>query len=138
MKSKKVKKPSIKKLQEILWDLCRKLIDKIYCPDGKAVCYTCGTSIEGSNKHLSHFIPRSTCGASLKYDLRNLRWCCMRCNVWLGGNGATFYRNMVKLEGQAYVDELFRIKNQVSIKADIIFYMKKIKEYEDLLKYYTQ
>ena len=130
MKIKKVKKPTPKQLKKKLWELCRKVADQQY---PNASCYTCDAKIDGVNKHLGHFIPSSTCGALLRYDIRNLRWQCMRCNVWLGGNGSAYYRCMVEREGQAYVDSLFQDK-QKSVKADILFYLKLIAEYEELLR----
>jgi hypothetical protein len=125
----KNKKQTPKQLKKKLWELCRQVADQQY-PNAK--CYTCDAEIVGCNKQLGHFIPSSTCGALLRYDIRNLRWQCMRCNCYLGGNGAVFYRKMVEREGQKYVDDLFALKNQ-SVKADILFYLKLIKEYEDLL-----
>ena len=86
-------------------------------PQERWECYTCGKVITSkSDAHTAHLIPRSTCGAFLKYDLRNLRVCCMACNVWLGGNGAIFYRNMVEREGQQYVNQLF-LDKQKTVKA---------------------
>lgn len=127
---RKMKKPTPKALKKKLWELCRKVCDEQY---PNAVCYTCDSRIEKSNKQLGHFIPSSTCGALLRYDIRNLRWQCARCNLFAGGNGAVFYKRMVEREGQDYVDKLFQDK-QKTVKADIIFYMRLIKEYEDLLK----
>lgn len=113
-----MKKLSISKLQELLWNECKRIIRKIYIrDDGKWECYTCGKLIEyPQDAHTGHFLCKSTCGSFLKYDLRNLRVQCMACNVWRGGNGAIFYRNMVAREGQEYVDTLF-IDKQKSIKA---------------------
>lgn len=126
----KVKKLTIGKLQKILWEHCKRIIRKIYQrDDGKWECYTCGRIIESpQDAHTAHFLPRSTCGAYLKYDLRNLRVCCMTCNVWLGGNGAEYYRRMVTREGQEYVDQLFRDK-QKTVKA-YEHYQNQLKEYE--------
>jgi hypothetical protein len=129
-KKKQPKAPTPKQLKTKLWDLCRKVADQQY---PNAVCYTCGSNIIGANKQLGHFIPSSTCGALLRYDIRNLRWQCMRCNIHAGGNGAVYYRRMVEREGQAYVDKLFQDK-QKTVKADILFFLNLIKEYEDLLR----
>lgn len=129
-KIKKIKKQTPKQLKTKLWELCRKVADQQY---PNSPCYTCGSIISGANKQLGHFIPSSTCGAFLRYDIRNLRWQCMRCNIHAGGNGAVYYRRMVEREGQAYVDKLFQDK-QKTVKADEIFYMNLIKEYEGLLK----
>jgi hypothetical protein len=130
MKSKKPKLPTPKQLKTKLWELCKQACREQY----GNTCYTCGkTGLEGSGWHTAHFIPSGSCGALLRYNLRNLRPCCYHCNINLGGNGAVYYRRMVEREGQAYVDDLFALKNQ-SVKADVIFYQKLISEYEDLLK----
>lgn len=140
MKTKKIstpKKLSITKLQELLWNECKRIIRDIYAlkrvenePESWE-CYTCGKVItDKKNAHTGHFIARSVCGAFLKYDLRNLRVQCMACNVWLGSNGAVYYRNMVEREGQEYVDELFRDKQKITKAYD--HYLKLLEEYKKL------
>jgi len=127
---KKKKQPTPKQLKTKLWELCKQACREQY----GNTCYTCGkTGLEGSGWHTGHFIPSSTCGASLRYDLRNLRPQCYNCNINLGGNGAIFYKRMVEREGQAYVDKIFQDK-QKTVKADILFFLTLIKEYEDLLR----
>ena len=125
-----MKKPTPKQLKTKLWELCKRACREQY----GNTCYTCDKHpLEGSNWHTGHFIPSSTSGATLRYDLRNLRPQCYFCNIHAGGNGAIFYKRMVEREGQDYVDKLFQDK-QKTVKADVIFYMRLIKEYEDLLK----
>ncbi len=126
------KKLTIGKLQKVLWEHCKRIIRKIYArPDGTWECYTCGKHITSPmDAHTSHFIPKSICGAYLKYDLRNLRVTCFRCNVWLSGNQAFFYRKLVEIEGQEYVDQLFKDKEK-SIKA-YDRYAEQLVEYEKL------
>ena len=125
-----MRKKTTKSLKIKLWELCKQTVRKKY----GNTCYTCGrTGLEGSNWHTAHFLPSSTCGAFLRYDLRNLRPGCYHCNINLGGNGAEYYRHMVLEVGQEAVDQLFRDKEK-SIKADVIFYENKIAEYETLLR----
>jgi len=125
---KKVSKQPISKIQKKLWELCRQIIKKKY----GNVCYTCGkTGLEGSNWHTGHFIPKASCGAYLKYDLRNLRPQCYHCNLNLGGHGTSFYRNMLEREGKKYVDKLFEDKN-VTVKA-YDHYLMLIDKYTELL-----
>jgi hypothetical protein len=124
------KKSEVSKLKKKLWELCKQIIRKRY----KNTCYTCKKHpLEASNWQTGHFVPSSISGANLRYDLRNLRPQCYRCNINLSGNGAIFYRNLVQDEGQEYVDQLFRDK-QIIIKADESWYLEKIAEYEELLK----
>ena len=127
---KKPKKTSLKSLRTRLWQLCREIPILKY----GNTCFTCGRSnLTGSNRQLGHFIPNSVGGASLRYNLDNLRIQCYFCNINAGGNGAIYYKNMVEREGQEFVDNLFRLKNQI-IKADEIWFKNKIKEYEEILK----
>lgn len=126
---KKVSKQPIAKIQKKLWELCRVIIKKWY----GNTCYTCGkTRLSKHNRHTGHFIPKASCGAYLKYDLRNLRPQCYHCNINLGGNGAEFYKRMVEREGQEYVDQLFRDK-QKTVKA-YDHYLMLISEYESIIE----
>jgi 5-methylcytosine-specific restriction endonuclease McrA len=121
-------KSRIVKVQELIWVEIKRIVRARY----KHVCFTCNRPVEGTNMQTGHFIPKSVCGAYLKYDLRNLRLQCYNCNINLGGNGAIFYKNMVKKEGQEYVDKLFKDK-QKSIKA-LDHYEKQLLEYKLIKK----
>ena len=126
---KRKKKSEITKLNDRLWELCKILVRAMY----GNTCFTCGrTGLTGQNYQTGHFIPRSTCGAFLKYDLRNLRPQCFHCNINLGGNGAVFYRRMVEVEGQKYVDEIFRDKNKITQSS--MFYNLLVIHYEERIK----
>lgn len=121
----KNKKLTIGQLQKKLWEECRRIVKN---RDGNT-CFTCGkTNLEGSNYQVGHFIPKGSCGANLKYDLRNLKIQCFHCNINLGGNGAEYYRRMVKLHGQKYVDKLFQDKNK-SVKA-YDYYLELLEKYK--------
>jgi hypothetical protein len=127
----KLKKVSPKKHQIKLWEICKQLVRK---RDGN-VCVICKKdNISGANQHTGHFIPSASCGAFLRYDLRNLHSSCYHCNINLGGNGAMFYRELVLKYGQDFVDRLFIDKNKI-IKADSLFYEQKIKEYSEILSW---
>lgn len=128
-KIKRKKLKSIKRLKVEVWELCKAIIRKKY----GNICYTCGArNLESSNWHTGHFLPSSTCGALLRYDVRNLRPQCYRCNISLSGNGAVFYRRLVEAEGQLYVDYLFADK-QKTVKADRWFYQSLVDNYTVLL-----
>ena len=128
-----MKTPTVKTLKKKLWELCKQIIRKKYQKkDGTWNCFTCGRLIdEPAKAQTGHFIPSGSCGAYLRYDLRNLRIQDYFCNINLGGNGSEFYRKMVEEVGQKEVDKLFQDKNKV-IKADIIFYANKINEYQKI------
>lgn len=126
---KRKKKTPEKRLKEKLWELCKQLTRLTY---GNS-CYTCGKSgLEGSSWQTGHFIPSSICGGYLRYDLRNLRPQCYRCNIDLSGNGSIFYRNLVRDKGQDYVDTLFKDKERIQ-KVDTLFLQNKIDEYTLLI-----
>lgn len=131
-RSRAIKKPknnTIKRLKNKLWELCKQIIRLKY----GNTCYTCGKSgLTGSSWQTGHFIPSSVGGASLRYNLDNLRIQCYFCNCNAGGNGAIYYKKLVEIDGQEYVDELFRCKN-IIIKADEIWFKSKIEEYEKIL-----
>lgn len=129
---KKAKKKTPAQLKKILWELCKKLTRQRYGNrDGTFTCYTCGrTILEASRAHTGHFIPSSTCGAFLRYDLRNLRIQCYACNINGGGQGALFYKQLVEDNGQEYVDTLFRDKNKIVNSTDHV--VRLIAEYEKM------
>jgi hypothetical protein len=125
-KLKKLSKTPISKLQRQLWEECKRIIRAKY----GNVCYTCGKgNLEGSNWQTSHFIPKASLGAYLKYDLRVLRPACYHCNINLGGNGAEYYRRMVKELGQEAVDEIFKDRQKT---------VKAYDHYQELLEEYKQ
>ncbi len=97
-----------KKVQEALWQECRRIIKSKYEP----ICFTCDKPISGSNCQLGHFIPRSVGGVLLRYNLDNLRLQCYYCNINLGGNGSEFYPRLVKEKGKKFVNNLFKLKGK--------------------------
>ena len=124
---KRKSKSETRRTQDLLWQECRRIIKAKY----GNTCYTCGKHpLEAQNWQMGHFIANSVGGASLRYHLANLRPQCFRCNCDLSGNGAIFYRNLVEREGQEYVDELFRIKQQ-TVKA-LDHYKSLLEEYKSL------
>jgi len=118
----------LRALKDQLWELCRKITEKRY-PN---LCYTCGKAIEGQNRQLGHCIPSSVGGAQLRYNLDNLRWQCMACNVYHGGQGAMFIRNLVRDLGDERVDAMFALKNSF-VRADRVWFNQKIEEYKKIL-----
>ncbi len=124
-KLNKVGKQPISKIQKKLWIECRRVADILYKND----CYTCpAKNLQGSNKQLGHVPwPKSVLGANLKYDMRVLRWQCMRCNIHKGGMGAEAYKKMLREEGKAYMDMLEK-ERQETVKA-MDFYLQLLDEY---------
>lgn len=128
--AKRAKATPERLLKKKLWELCKQLIRELYGNE----CFTCGRiGLSGSNWHTGHFLPSSTCGAYLRYDLRNLRPQCYACNIHLGGNGAAFYKAMVEDVGQKEVDQIFKDKQKI-VKVDRAFYETRIKSYTKVLE----
>lgn len=126
-KLRKRGKTEISKIQAKIWEHCRRIIRAKY----GNVCYTCDqASLVGSNWHTGHMYPKAALGAFLKYDLRVLRPQCYYCNINLGGNGAEFYKRMVKREGKRYVDKIDKDRQKI-VKA-IDHYKLVLVEYENL------
>ena len=127
--NRKSKSP-LRKLQDEIWQHCRRIIKSRYILlDGTYRCFTCDKPIEGQNCQLGHFIPNSVGGTLLRYNLDNLRLQCYYENINLGGNGSEFYRRMVLENGQEFVDNLFKLKYATA---------KAKEHYENLLKEYSQ
>lgn len=93
IKVKKPKIPSSKSLDTKIWNLCREIIRLKY----SHTCYTCGASnLSGSNLQTGHGKPKGALSMKYKYDLRNLRPQCMRCNIHLGGVSDIFIGKLEK------------------------------------------
>lgn len=129
-KIKRKSKSETRKVQDELWQECRRIILARYERSGKHYCFTCDKEVEGSNRQLGHFIPNSVGGALLRYNLDNLRIQCYYDNINLGGNGSEFYRRLVKEKGQEYVENLFKLKGQ-TIKA-LDHYKELLSEYKNI------
>ncbi len=133
-KPRKPKKPTLTSLKKKLWELVKIAVrNKYRNPDGTYTCYTCDKRItEPGDAHTAHFIASSVCGASLRFNMRNLRICCYKCNVQLGGNGIEYYPRMVAEIGQEEVDKLKQEAHNILIKADVPWYEARIAEYSSL------
>ncbi len=127
---KRKKTTDLSKLKKELWELCKQIIRKRY----GNTCYTCDAHpLEGSNWHTGHFIAQSICGVYLKYDLRNLRPQCYRCNISLVGNGAVFYHRLLGELGPDYLSSLFADKERIT-KLTPQFLREKIEEYKAMIQ----
>lgn len=116
---RKQSKQSISKIQRDLWQECRRIANDTQSnSNGEVDCYTCpAKDLQGSNKQLGH-VPwaKASLGAFLKYDMRVLKFQCMRCNCHMGGQGAEAYKRMLREEGKAFMNQLEKDR-QVSVKA---------------------
>lgn len=125
---KKKSKQNVRKIQDLIWAECRRIVIEQYGYNGMVDCYTCGAkNLQGSNKQLGHMWAKASLGAYLKYDIRLLRFQCMRCNIHLGGQGAIFYKRMLKEEGKKYMDKLEKDRN-ITVKSTD-WYISLLEEY---------
>lgn len=119
MKKTKIRKKSksdIRKIQDDIWYELRRIASIRFANQfGEVDCYTCGArNLQGVNKQLGHMWAKASLSAQLKYDIRILRWQCMRCNCHLGGQGAIFYAKMLEEIGEKAMKELVDIKNKAT------------------------
>jgi len=130
--NKKSKTP-LAKAKEKLWKTLKKVID---IRDGNK-CISCGTTgLLGANKHGGHFIPSSSCGGFLRYDLRNVFNQCASCNLFRNGAGAEYTLELQKKFGLEFVEKIIRDK-QKTIKLDVD-YIEGMTEFYDSLLTKTQ
>lgn len=126
--AKKSKTP-IAKAKAKLWKVLKQVID---IRDG-CVCISCGAEgLSGHNKHGGHFIPSSSCGGFLRYDLRNVWVQCSTCNLFRNGAGAEYTRALEKKFSTKFVDKIIADKS-VSIKLSIDYIESMTNYYESLL-----
>lgn len=132
MKRSKIKRKSktpLAKAKLKLWATLKKVID---IRDGN-ICISCGAgNLSGHNKHGGHFIPSSSCGGFLRYDLRNVHNQCATCNLFRNGAGAEYTLTLQKKYGTKFVEKVVEDK-QVSIKLDMDYITSLTEYYESLL-----
>lgn len=68
---------------------------------GYVSCYTCGKTIHYKQSHASHFFH-----GKLDYDERNLKACCVQCNLYLSGNLAQYAIRLTQENGLKWVEKL--------------------------------
>lgn len=121
---KKKSKTPLAKAKAKLWKTLKELIE---IRDGDT-CISCGaTGLKGHNKHGGHFIPSSSCGGFLRYDLRNVHIQCATCNLFRGGAGAEYTLKLQEKYGPKFVKQIIEDK-QNTIKLDV-HYIQALDEY---------
>lgn len=136
------KKSERKKLEDKVWDECKRIIREAYPNE----CFTCGaTNLEGSNWQTGHGKPKGSLSIKYQYDLRNLRPQCMRCNIHLGGQSDIFVARMLKdEEGKSFLEECcyktqegyWKVKGGETMGGkDAMFFLQELLEEYKQLKY---
>ena len=124
-------KSALKKLEDKLWEECRRIIFEQYGNN----CYTCTQkNLVGRNLHCGHMWAKGSLGASLKYDLRILRPQCYNCNMNLGGMGAIFIKKMEREEGKFYMEKLHAdlVIDKQGLLKSFDHYTKLLEEYKHI------
>jgi hypothetical protein len=133
MKRTRIKKRSKTPLAKAKLKLWKELKEVIKKRDGE-VCISCGaTGLTGHNKHGGHFIPSSSCGGFLRYDLRNVWIQCSTCNLFRNGAGAEYTIELQKRFGNKFVTKILKDK-QRTIKLDIEYIQAMTEYYKSIQK----
>lgn len=133
----KRKKTERQRIEKALWNECKRIIRARYANE----CYTCGAArLSGSNWHTGHGKPKAALPIIYKYDLRNLRPQCMRCNNHLGGMSDVFIAKLQKeKEGKEFLRDSCRLvdgawiikkENTLTGKDATIFLIGLLEEYK--------
>ena len=65
--------------------------------------------------------------------MKNLRPQCGNCNIWKSGNWVGFEKHLSKDHGEEYIVELKKRNEKTKgLKYDILWYQKKIEEYQQI------
>jgi hypothetical protein len=124
---RKQSKQPISKIQRQIWEECRRIKNK----RGGVNCYTCiSKDLQGSNKQLGHMWAKASLPACLKYELDILEWQCARCNIWMGGMGADFFKKKIKELGEKRMKELEKSR-QKTVKA-YDYYVELLEKYKKI------
>jgi len=92
----------------------------------KGVCFTCRTKHPIGETNAGHFVHRDC----LDFDERNINCQCVRCNMFLHGNGPKYAEHLIKKYGPEIIKELNRLGDKV----------RKFKQQEllDIIKKYEK
>jgi len=121
---KKVK--NTKTLEDKLWKVFSIYIRNKGSHNGANRCYTCNMFEDIKNLDAGHYIKRQY--NATKYDERNVKPQCRKCNRFMGGNQDEFAIHLEKDYGEGILQDLDKLKWSYK-KFDI-------KELERLIEYY--
>lgn len=91
-------------LEKALWKEVSLYVRRKYSVNGFCKCYTCGAIQPIESTDCGHYIVRAYRGT--RYDLRNIRPQCKRCNWTLEGNHAVFREKLVAEYGEEEVAKM--------------------------------
>ena len=93
-----------------------------------ATCVTCGKVDHWKNLQCGHYVPRGHLATRFRED--NCHVQCVGCNVFKKGNMDSYALYMLNRYGKEKLEELDRLKNQIT---KYYPYEEKIKEYQEKL-----
>lgn len=138
---RKKKAPSIRIIKDKLWREVKRITRERH----GTTCYTCDAqNLEGSNLQSGHGKTMGALPLRYKYDIRNIRVQCLRCNIHMGGCQDIFISKLEQedeglqfLNEACYLDEesnAWRIKGGDTMggKDATIFIQNLLEEYKSL------
>jgi len=129
-RAKKVRLPSIKKLEKKLKDVMYPYIKR---RDGP-VCISCGKkNLLGRDWQAGHYIKAELCNMVTRYDEWNINSQCATCNLWKRGNTIAYRLAMLDKYGERVVNTLDReYKSPLPLNFNSrVWLLEQIKLYEN-------
>lgn len=126
-------------VHELDWIFSR-VVRALYAnPDKIVTCYTCDFSMIWDSKYCQcgHFADRQH--SQLRFDLRNSKPQCVKCNCTLDGN-LEVYRERLNLDQKGLADELIQLSREPykhtreELKQMLIMYRDKLRILENKFK----
>jgi len=136
-KTKTIKKKGVGYYKKQLW----RIFSTFIRTRDKWTCFTCNRIASGSGMHAGHYIPRSAGGMGLYFHEFNVHAQCIRCNLNLSGNTDIYLQNLITKYGQEKVNELRRIRQEITpswteeeYKVKIEYYKEEVRKLENVKK----
>lgn len=136
---KKIKRMTLtkaKKRANIAFSIYIRTRDMQNCPmEGKVYCFTCDKPYPAFGvgcAQAGHFIPGRH--SSVLYDERNAHGQCYNCNINLKGNWVKYEAKILKVYGQAVIDELKEL-DKFNPHYKVEDYLRIEEEFKNKLKY---
>jgi len=101
-------KKDTKTLEDKLWKVFSLYIRTKGSNNGANRCYTCGTFKDIKELDAGHYVKRQY--NTTKYDERNVKPQCKKCNRFMGGNQDEFAIHLKKDYGDDILEELNKLK----------------------------
>lgn len=125
---KRLEEQSTSELKKLAQIVVNRHVKKLYTEyDGTAKCFTCDMWFSAKEMDASHLI--SVKHQSTRYDLDNLRLCCISCNRLEYGNLKTYRQTLSYILGKDHVDALYARSREVKkwTKEELLELIEKYK-----------